>query len=82
MKIFDVSQRSARNLKQAKARTLLTAMAIGVGAFALTMTLAASNGAQSYVNRLISNNFDPTELLVAKDEEIQRLEVHTPLPKK
>ena len=70
MKIFDVSQRSARNLKQAKARTLLTAMAIGVGAFALTMTLAASNGAQSYVNRLISNNFDPTELLVAKDETI------------
>ena len=70
MKIFDVSRRSARNLKQAKARTLLTAMAIGVGAFALTMTLAASNGAQAYVNRLIDNNFDPTELLVAKDETI------------
>ena len=70
MKIFDISRRSARNLRQAKARTLLTALAIGVGAFALTMTLAASNGAQAYVNRLINSNFDPTELLVAKDETI------------
>ncbi|MCX6728000.1 MAG: ABC transporter permease [Candidatus Saccharibacteria bacterium] len=70
MRIIDITRRSARNLKQAKARTLLTALAIGVGAFALTLTLAASNGAQSFVNRVISDNFDPTEIIVAKDESI------------
>ena len=70
MRIIDIARRSARNLKQAKARTLLTALAIGVGAFALTLTLAASNGAQSFVNRVISDNFDPTEIIVAKDESI------------
>ncbi len=70
MRIIDTTRRSARNLKQAKARTLLTALAIGVGAFALTLTLAASNGAQSFVNQVISDNFDPSEIIVAKDESI------------
>ena len=70
MKLVDISRRSARNLRQAKARTILTALAIGVGAFALTMTLAASNGAQSFVNKVINDNFDPAELIVARDEAI------------
>jgi putative ABC transport system permease protein len=32
------------------------------------MTLAASNGAQSFVDQVISDNFDPAELIVVKDE--------------
>ncbi|MEI7818773.1 MAG: FtsX-like permease family protein [bacterium] len=49
---------------------MLTALAIAVGTFALTLTLAASNGANSYVNKVINDNFDPAELLVGKDEAI------------
>lgn len=68
MRISDVLRRSSRSLKSAKARTILTALAIAVGAFALTMTLAASNGAQAFVGKVISDNFDPAELIVVKDE--------------
>lgn len=70
MYISDILRRSGRSLRQAKARTLLTALAIAVGTFALTLTLAASNGAQAFVNRIISDNFDPAELIVAKDESL------------
>lgn len=70
MRLIDIAKRSGRNLRQAKARTILTALAIGVGAFALTLTLAASNGAQQFVNRIINANFDPTELIVAKDDTL------------
>jgi putative ABC transport system permease protein len=68
MFVSDIVRRSGRSLKNAKARTILTAMAIAVGTFALTLTLAASNGAQGFVNQIISDNFDPAELIVAKDE--------------
>jgi len=70
MKYIDIVQRSGRALRQAKARTLLTAAAIGVGAFALTLTLAASNGANAFASKLISDNFDPAELIVAKDKGV------------
>ncbi len=70
MRIRDITRRSARNLRQAKARTILTSLAIGVGAFALTLTLAASNGVQHFVDKIISDNFDPAELIVAKDEAV------------
>lgn len=70
MYISDIIRRSGRSLRQAKARTFLTAAAIAVGTFALTLTLAASNGAQHFVNKIISDNFDPAELIVAKDESI------------
>lgn len=68
MRITDVLRRSGRSLRSAKARTILTALAIAVGSFALTMTLAASNGAQAFVNQVINDNFDPAELIVVKDE--------------
>lgn len=70
MRTIDIIRRSGRSLRQAKVRTFLTASAIGVGAFALTMTLAASNGAQAYVNKIITNNFDPSELVVTDDPTV------------
>jgi putative ABC transport system permease protein len=45
-------------------------MAIAVGGFTLTLTLAGSNGAREYANRLVSSNFDPSELLVGRDAEV------------
>lgn len=70
MYLTDQIRRAGRSLRSAKARTLLTALAIAVGAFALTLTLAASNGAQAFVDNIISENFDPAELIVVADKSI------------
>ncbi len=70
MYLSDQIRRAGRSLRSAKARTLLTALAIAVGAFALTLTLAASNGAQDFVNNVISENFDPAELIVVADKNV------------
>ncbi|MCA9332505.1 ABC transporter permease [Candidatus Saccharibacteria bacterium] len=70
MKVIDTLRRSNRSLLSAKARTILTALAIGVGAFALTLTLSASNGAERFVNQIVSDNFDPAELIVSADEAV------------
>ena len=71
MNAFDLIQRAGRSLGNAKVRTVLTSLAIGVGAFTLTATLAAGNGIRDYTDRLISNNFDPAELIVGRDAEIE-----------
>lgn len=71
MKITDLISRAGRSLKSAKVRTALTALAIGVGAFTLTATLAAGNGIRAYTDRLVANNFDPAELIVGRDPEIE-----------
>ena len=70
MKFTDLILRSARTLKSAKVRTFLTAMAIAVGGFTLTLTLAAGNGVRDYTDKLVASNFDPAELIVGRDREI------------
>jgi putative ABC transport system permease protein len=70
MKFNDTLRRSGRNLRQAKARTLLTSLALAVGGFTLTLTLAAANGAKAYTNNLIQTNFDPSSLIVTKDKSL------------
>ncbi len=64
----DTLARSARTLRQAKVRTLLTAAALAVGGFTLTATLAAANGAKDYGNKLVNTNFDPSSLIVTKSQ--------------
>ena len=70
MRLIDLISRASRSLRSAKLRTILTSLAIAVGGFTLTITLAGSNGAREYANTLISTNFDPSELLVGRDEEV------------
>ncbi len=70
MSTLDILRRSVRSLRSAQARTLLTAFAIAVGAFALSLTLAASNGATSYANTIVKNNFDPSELIVSASKNL------------
>lgn len=70
MRIQDTLRRSGRSLKSAKLRTILTSLAIAVGGFTLTITLAAGNGIRSYTDRLVASNFDPAELIVGRDKEI------------
>ncbi len=71
MRSIDLIKRAGRSLRNAKVRTILTSMAIGVGAFTLTITLAAGNGIRAYTDRLIANNFDPSESIVGRDKEIE-----------
>lgn len=70
MRVIDILKRSGRSLRGAKMRTFLTATAIGIGGFTLIITLAATNGARSYVDKILSENFDPTELFVYKDKAV------------
>lgn len=70
MRVTDLLLRSGRTLKSAKVRTFLTAMAIAVGGFTLALTLSAGNGVRDYTNKLISSNFDPSEVVAGRDKEI------------
>lgn len=67
MKTFDIVRRAGRSLKHAKARTILTSLAIAVGAFTLTIAIAAGEGARQYANTLLTSNIDPQILAIAKD---------------
>lgn len=71
MKFTDILSRSGRSLRTAKTRTILTSLAIAVGAFTLTLTLAAGNGIRAYTDRLVADNFDPAESIVGRDKEVE-----------
>ena len=70
MKRIDIVRRAGRNLQQAKGRTILTSLAIGVGAFTLTMALAAGQGTRDYADKLLQNNVDPRAVFVVKDKTL------------
>ena len=69
MKVRDIVIRAGRSLRQAKARTLLTSLAISVGAFTVTLALAAGAGGQAYTDSLIKNNGDASNLSVFTKED-------------
>jgi len=56
MKLRDITIRAGRSLKQAKARTILTSLAIGVGAFTIVLSLAVGAGGREYASTIISSN--------------------------
>lgn len=64
MKLMDTINRAGRSLRQAKARTLLTSLAIGVGAFTITLAVAAGEGGRQYASDIVSSNTDVRELYV------------------
>lgn len=67
MRRRDIVRRAGRSLRQAKVRTLLTSLAIAVGAFTLTISLAAGQGSREYADKLIGSNINPQALFIAKD---------------
>lgn len=73
MKTQDIVRRAGRSLKNAKIRTLLTSLAISVGAFTVTVALAAGAGTQDYTNNLIKNNGDESALYVYAKSDSQSL---------
>ncbi len=70
MRYLDSINRAVRSLKNAKGRTILTSLAIAVGAFTLTAALAAGTGARQYADKLIKSNVDPQSLFIAKDASL------------
>ncbi len=70
MKTTDIIRRAGRSLRQAKARTLLTSLAIAVGAFTLTLSIAAGEGSRQYADKLIGSNINPKALFIVKDKAI------------
>ena len=70
MKTRYIVRRAGRSLKQAKVRTLLTSLAIAVGAFTLTVAIAAGEGSRQYAEKLISSNINSQALFVVRDESL------------
>ncbi|MFZ2544782.1 MAG: ABC transporter permease [Candidatus Saccharimonadales bacterium] len=70
MKRWDIIRRAGRSLRQAKTRTLLTSLAIAVGAFTLTVSIAAGEGSRQYTDKLIGSNINPQALFIVKDKSI------------
>lgn len=70
MRRVDIIKRASANLRQSKTRTFLTSLAIAVGAFTLTASLAVGEGARQYAERIIRSNIDPQTIFVAKDKTI------------
>ena len=70
MRTVDIIRRAGRSLREAKIRTLLTSLAIAVGAFTVTLSLAAGAGTRQYTDRLIRSNVDPQLLMVGKDKKL------------
>lgn len=70
MRTIDIIRRAARSLRNAKTRTILTSLAIAVGAFTITISLAAGEGARQYANNLINSNVNPRALFIVKDKTL------------
>ena len=70
MKYLDSIWRAGRSLKNAKARTALTSLAIAVGAFTMTVSLAAGEGARQYADKLLTSNINPRAIMVYKDDNL------------
>ena len=54
MRTNDIIRRAGRSLRQAKGRTILTSLAIGVGAFTIALAMAAGNGGRAYLDSIVN----------------------------
>lgn len=77
MKTADVVRRAGRNLLQAKGRTILTSLAIAVGAFTIMLALAAGNGGRSYLDNMVGALGSMRNINVSAKQE-QRQDDDTP----
>lgn len=60
----DILRRARRSLVQAKVRTILTSLAIAVGAFTVTLALAAGEGGRQYTEEMVKTSGDASSLSV------------------
>lgn len=71
MKRIDIFRRAAKNLRQAKVRTILTSLAIGVGAFTIALAMAAGNGGRAYLDDMISTLGSTRNINVSAKQDVQ-----------
>ena len=64
MRTKDIIRRAGKNLRQAKTRTILTSLAIGVGAFTIALAMAAGMGGRAYTDEMVSTSGDVLSLNV------------------
>ena len=69
MRYIDILKRAGRNLRQAKGRTILTSLAIGVGAFTIALAMAAGNGGRSYLDGVVSGAGDMQTIQVSAKQD-------------
>ena len=78
MRIADVIKRAGRNLRQAKGRTILTSLAIGVGAFTIALAMAAGNGGRNYLDGVVSGAGDMRTIQVSAKQNYDTIEDDKP----
>ncbi len=69
MRYIDILKRAGRNSRQAKGRTILTSLAIGVGAFTIALAMAAGNGGRSYIDGVVSGAGDMRTIRVSAKQD-------------
>ena len=72
MRRIDIIKRAGRNLRQSKGRTILTALAISVGAFTIGLALMAGEGGRLYTNSIVDAAGDKKVIMVAKKIETEK----------
>jgi len=72
MRRIDIINRARRNLRQSKGRTILTALAISVGAFTIGLALMAGEGGRLYTNSIVDAAGDKKVIMVAKKIETEK----------
>ena len=78
MKTTDIIRRAGRNLRQAKGRTILTSLAIGVGAFTITLAMAAGSGGRVYLDNMVSGVGDLRTIQVSAKQDTNNQDKDTP----
>ncbi len=79
MKTTDILGRARRSLSQAKARTILTSLAISVGAFTIALALAAGNGGRAYLDGMVSGAGDMRSIQVMAKQPTAQEKSDAPL---
>lgn len=69
MRRIDIAKRAGKNLKLAKVRTILTALAIAVGGTTITIALAAGRGGRAYIDGMASRVGDMDSISVSRKVE-------------
>lgn len=72
MRRINILKRASKNLSKNKKRTILTSLAIAVGATTITLALAAGNGGRAYVADLISKFSDKNSITVTRNFEVSK----------
>ena len=72
MRRIDIIKRAGRNLRQSKGRTILTSLAISVGAFTIGLALMAGEGGRLYTNSIVDAAGDKKVIMVGKKIEAEK----------